>query len=116
MRVVNVSGITYGFSYNGRTIIIPYDERVYTLPNDVDMNQFGKAILVLEPPPSKHPAINVIENKIEDVVEVKASDENTNNNTITIDLSDIVKKEVVEKPVVVKKATKKTNKTVKKSF
>lgn len=48
IKVINVSGITYGFNHKGRTIIIPYDERTYTLPNDVDRSQFGNSIRILE--------------------------------------------------------------------
>lgn len=46
-KVINVSGLTYAFNHNGRAIVIPYNEHVYTLPNDVDKSQFGNSIKIL---------------------------------------------------------------------
>ena len=50
MKVVNVVGYSYGFTHLGRTIIIPYDSRVYTLPDDVDVTQFGNNLKRIDTP------------------------------------------------------------------
>lgn len=76
MRVVNTSGITYGFIYKGRTIIIPFDSREYTLPDDVDTKQFGNNLTITVPP---RPII------IQPVIKSETS----NTSVVKIDLGDI---------------------------
>ena len=49
MKVVNVVGHTYGFLYMGRVIAIPADGREWTLPDDVDVNQFGRNLRITVP-------------------------------------------------------------------
>ena len=114
MRVINVSGLTYGFTHNGRTIVIPFDRREYYLDDDVDTTQFGRAIRITVPPVLRRESPPpVIEEKVLQVEEPKESVENI----ITLDLSDFDLKEppvVIEKKPVVK--TPKIPKVEKKSF
>lgn len=120
MQVVNVSGITYGFSYNGRTIVVPFDNRVYTLPDDVDMSQFGNCLRIVTPPAPKpkQQEIVIIQNPIEEPAKVEIvslNTEETNTNVVTIDLDLVETTKGIEVPVEVPVEKVAKKKTVKKA-
>jgi hypothetical protein len=116
MKVVNVCGITYGFTHKGRTIIIPYDERVYTLDDDVDMSQFGNSIRVIEPPKPKFVSVPAPETSIVkvDLTIIEPAKEPEPTPEITVPDEPKIEDKVVD--VVVKKPAQKrtTKKSVKK--
>ena len=86
LKVINVSGIKYAFNHKGRAIVIPYDERVYILPNDVDRSQFGNAIKILQ---------EIINIQKEPVIMVEPQPIQSDNNIIEIDLDDAPKFEPI---------------------
>ena len=53
MQVFNKTRLPWGIDYKGRVMTIPADGQLHVLPDDVEVGQFGEAIQIVVPPPTK---------------------------------------------------------------
>ena len=104
MRVVNVVGYNFGFMYRDRLVVIPYDNREWIVPDDVDESQFGGNLKITVP---RKPIVVSEVVKVDEVV--------SNTSSILINIDDVINKEPAPIITTIAPPVKKTVKRAKKA-